>query len=179
MLAWTRQKILWCSYVSLGLQIDDPDSFGGMLFSDVTIDLWRLLATQLAVRTLEPGLVTTFVSEVAIAITLQGETVQALRAVVEGLLRLGGRFVGTYEAHEGVHHEKIWKQKPGCETWSGSLRLVAFDTGRIDKFMVYLHIYYQTNDNLSLPETARYMNVTKQTIRDWRESHIGNIGCTT
>lgn len=66
-----------------------------------------MLATQLAVRTLEPGLVTTFVSEVAIAITLQGETVQALRAVVEGLLRLGGRFVGTYEAHEGVHHEKI------------------------------------------------------------------------
>lgn len=73
----------------------------------MTIDLRRLLATQLAVRTLEPGLVTAFVSEVAIAITLQGETVQALRAVVEGLLRLDGRFFGTCEAHEGVHHEKI------------------------------------------------------------------------
>lgn len=67
-----------------------------MLFPDVTIDLRRLLAAQLTVRTLEPGLVTAFVSEVTIAVTLQGETVQALRAVVEALLRLGGRtFVGT------------------------------------------------------------------------------------
>jgi len=79
-----------------------------MLFPDVTIDLRRLFAAQFTVRTLEPGLVTAFVSEVAIAITFQGETVQALRAVVEGLLRLRGRtFLGTYEAHEGVHHEKI------------------------------------------------------------------------
>lgn len=62
----------------------------------MTIDLRRLLAAQLTVRTLEPGLVTAFVSEVTIAVTLQGETVQALRAVVEALLRLGGRtFVGT------------------------------------------------------------------------------------
>lgn len=74
----------------------------------MTINLRRLLATQLTVRTLEPGLVTAFVSEVAIAITLQSETVQALRAVVEGLLLQGGRlFFGTYEGHEGVHHEKI------------------------------------------------------------------------
>jgi len=74
----------------------------------VTIDLRRLLATQLTVRTLEPGLVTAFVSEVAIAITLQSETVQALRAVVEGLLLQGRRlFFGTCEGHEGVHHEKI------------------------------------------------------------------------
>lgn len=57
-----------------------------MLFSDVTIDLRCLLAAQFAVRTLEPGLVAAFVSEVAIAITLQGETVQALRTIVESLL---------------------------------------------------------------------------------------------
>jgi len=95
-------------YVSLGLQIDDPDSFGRMLFPDVTIDLRRLLAAQLAVRTLEPGFVAAFVSEVAIAITLQCETTQALRAIIEGLLRLGGQtFIGTCEVHEGVHHEKI------------------------------------------------------------------------
>lgn len=96
------------SHVSLGLQIDDPDSFVGMLLPDVTIDLRRLLAAQLAVRALEPGLVTAFVSEVTIAITLQSETVQALRAVVQGLLGLDGRtFVGICDGHEGVHHLKI------------------------------------------------------------------------
>lgn len=76
----------------------------------MTVDLRRLFAAQLAVRTLEPRLVTALVSEVTITITLQGETVQALRAVVEGLLKLGGRagrFLGTCEGHEGVHHEKI------------------------------------------------------------------------
>lgn len=84
-----------------------------MLLPNVTIDLRRLLATQLAVRTLESGLVTAFVSEVAIAITLQGKTVQALGTIVKSLLCSAGWLLdgylnaGTYGAHEGVHHEKI------------------------------------------------------------------------
>lgn len=41
-----------------------------MLLPDVTVDLRGLFATQLAVRALEPGLVTALVSEVPIAITL-------------------------------------------------------------------------------------------------------------
>lgn len=85
-----------------------------MLLSNVRIDLRRLLAAQLAVRTLESGLVTALVSEVAVAIALQGETVQALGTIVKILLRSAGRKLvghfnvgGTYGAHEGIHHEKI------------------------------------------------------------------------
>lgn len=83
-----------------------------MLLPDVTVDLRGLLAAQLAVRALESGLVAAFVSEVAVAIALQREAVQALGTVVEGLLGSAGRAAllgrldpGTYEAHEGVHHE--------------------------------------------------------------------------
>jgi len=87
-----------------------------MFLPDVTVDLRRLFAAQIAVRTLEPGLVAALVSEVTIAIALQGETVQTLGAIIEDLLRLSrctldGHHLdfppGTYDAHEGVHDVKI------------------------------------------------------------------------
>jgi hypothetical protein len=86
-----------------------------MFLPDVTVDLRRLFAAQIAVRTLEPGLVAALVSEVTIAIALQGETVQALGTIIEGLLRLSGRtfdghhldFPPGIYAHEGVHDVKI------------------------------------------------------------------------
>lgn len=104
----------WRTHDSLGFQIDDVDPLGGMLLPDVTVNLRGLLAAQFAVRTLESGLVTALISEVTVAITFQGEAVQALGTVVERLLGSTRRMLaagrldpGTYEAHQGVHHEKI------------------------------------------------------------------------
>lgn len=121
---WSRH--VWRSGDSLGFQINNPDSFRRMFLPDVRVDLWRLFAAQIAVRTLESGLVAALVSEVAITIALQGETVQALGAIIESLLRLsgwtfGGHHLdfptsGTYDAQEGVHDVKIWKQKSTCKT---------------------------------------------------------------
>lgn len=130
-----------------------------MLLPNVTIDLRCLLAAQLAVRTLESGLVTALVSEVAVAITLQGETVQALGTIVKSLLCSAGRLLdhfnaGTYGAHEGIHHEKIWKVK--INLWD--LIPDRFISGRLltsDKFIVYLQIYQQATDNLFHFEKVR------------------------
>lgn len=99
---------------SLGFQVDDVDPLARVLLPDVTVDLRGLLAAQLTIRTLKPGLMAALISEVAVAIALEGEAMQALGTVIEGLLgsarrMLGGHLAGpgTYEAHQGVHHEKI------------------------------------------------------------------------
>lgn len=97
---------------------------------------------------------TALVSEVAVAITLQGKTVQALGTIVKSLLcsagcrgMLDGHLnAGTYGAHEGVHHEKIWKVK--IDLWDLIPdRLISGNFfGRMDKFIVYLQIYQQATD---------------------------------
>ena len=99
-----------------GQHVDHVYSVVGVLLPDVRVDLRRLLAPHLAVGAHEPRLVAALVLEVPVPVTLQGEPVHALRAVVEDLVGRGLQRVSRVErqrvllvhaVHRRAHREQI------------------------------------------------------------------------
>lgn len=77
-----------------------------MFLSDVTVNLRRLFALQIAIRALEPRFVPAFVLVMTVTVTFQGETMQTPGAVMKQTI-LDPRASWFRRVHQRVQHGQI------------------------------------------------------------------------
>lgn len=92
----------------LVIEIDHANLLVRMFLSYVTIDLRRLLALQLAIRTFEPRFVATLVLVMTVTVTFQRETVQTPGTVMKQTILDPRRVPGCFRrVHQRVQHGQI------------------------------------------------------------------------